>query len=229
MEIVLIAGLWLDATAWDPVTRELERLGHRPIPVTLPGQGDGSSSATLQDQVDAVTRAVQEATAPVMVVGHSAACSLAWAATDAQPEKVSATVMIGGFPAADGQTYADFFPVTAGAVPFPGWEPFAGPDSADLDQAMRKRIAESAHPVPEAVTRGVMRLRDERRFGVPVVLVCTEYTPAEAREWLEAGQMPELSRAERVDYVGLDSGHWPMFSQPVQLAQILAALTAARA
>jgi len=218
-----IAGLWLDATAWDPVARELERLGHRPIPVMLPGQGDCSSSATLQDQVDAVNRAVHEAAAPVTVVGHSAACSLAWAATDAHPDKVNTTVMIGGFPAADGQTYADFFPVTGGTVPFPGWEPFAGPDSADLDQATRDRIAESAHPVPEAVTRGLMRLRDERRYCVPVVLVCPEYTPAQARERLEAGQMPELSRVEQIDYVDLDSGHWPMFSQPVQLAQILAA------
>jgi len=28
MDIVLIAGMWLDATAWEDVVPELERLGH---------------------------------------------------------------------------------------------------------------------------------------------------------------------------------------------------------
>ena len=42
MDIVLIAGLWLDGSAWDDVVPELEQLGHRGIPLTLPGQGDGA-------------------------------------------------------------------------------------------------------------------------------------------------------------------------------------------
>ena len=58
MEIVLIAGLWLDGSAWDDVVPALEALGHRPVPLTLPGQGDGSTSATLDDQVAAVLAAV---------------------------------------------------------------------------------------------------------------------------------------------------------------------------
>ena len=47
MDIVLIAGLWLDGSAWDDVLPELERLGHRGIPVTLPGQGDGATFVNL--------------------------------------------------------------------------------------------------------------------------------------------------------------------------------------
>jgi len=54
MDILLIAGLWLDGSAWDSVVPALESLGHRPVPLTLPGQGDGSASATLGDQVAAV-------------------------------------------------------------------------------------------------------------------------------------------------------------------------------
>jgi hypothetical protein len=56
MDVILIAGLWLDGSAWTEVASELERLGHRPIPVTLPGQGAGSPAATLDDQVAAVAR-----------------------------------------------------------------------------------------------------------------------------------------------------------------------------
>lgn len=70
MDIVLIAGMWLDATAWDDVVPELERLGHRPVAVTLPGQGDGDTTGTYADQVAAVPAAVDAADGPALVVGH---------------------------------------------------------------------------------------------------------------------------------------------------------------
>src|SRR6266702_3553474 len=63
MDILLIAGLWLDGSAWDDVVPTLEALGHRPMPLTLPGQGDGSASATLGDQVAAVLAAVDSSSA----------------------------------------------------------------------------------------------------------------------------------------------------------------------
>ena len=102
MDVLLIAGLWLDGSAWDEVVPALVRLGHRPVPLTLPGQGDGSTSATLDDQLAAVLAAVDAATDRLMVVGHSAACTLAWLAADRRPEKVAKVVLIGDFPFADG-------------------------------------------------------------------------------------------------------------------------------
>ncbi len=177
MDILLIAGLWLDGSAWDDVAPALAELGHRPVPLTLPGQGDGSASATLDDQVAAVLAAVNAAADKPMVVGHSAACSLAWLAADARPEKLAKIAFIGGFPSADGERYADMFEPQDGVVPFPGWEPFEGPDSADLDEEARRSFASAAIHVPEGVTKGVVRLWDERRFDVPVLIVCPEFTP----------------------------------------------------
>ena len=226
MDILLVAGLWLDGSAWDDVASALEPLGHRPVPLTLPGQGDGSASATLDDQVAAVLAAVDSASGKPMVVGHSAACTLAWLAADARPEQVAKVVLIGGFPSVDGESYAEFFELKDGVMPFPGWGPFEGPDAADLDEEARRTIASGAIPVPEGVAKGVVRLADERRFDVPVVLVCPEFTPAQAREWIEAGDVPELARAKHLDFVDIDSGHWPMVSKPIELARHLAAAAA---
>jgi pimeloyl-ACP methyl ester carboxylesterase len=222
MDILLIGGLWLDGSAWDDVVPELESLGHRPVPITLPGQGDGSTSATLDDQVAAVLAAVDAASGRPLVVGHSAACTLAWLAADARPERVAGVVLVGGFTWDDGKLYADLFEITDGVMPFPGWGPFEGPDSADLSEAARNAMASAAVPVPEGVARGVVRLADERRFDVPVTVVCPEFTPAQAQEWIDAGDVPELARAKHVDLVDLDSGHWPMFTRPAELARLLA-------
>ncbi|BET52599.1 alpha/beta hydrolase [Kitasatospora aureofaciens] len=223
MDILLIGGLWLDGSAWDRVATELESLGHRPVALTLPGQGDKAVTATLDDQVAAVLAAVDAAPGKPLVVGHSAACALAWLAADRRPERLAKVALIGGIPAPDGQPYADFFEVRDGAMPFPGWEPFQGPDAADLDEAARAGLAAAAIPVPEGVARGVVRLTDERRFEVPVVVVCPEFTPAQARKWIDGGDVPELARARRVDFADIDSGHWPMISRPVELARVLAA------
>ena len=219
MDILLIAGLWLDGSAWDGVAAELRSHGHRPVPVTLPVH----VSATLDDQVAAVLAAVDEASAKPVVVGHSAAATLAWLAADARPGKIAKVVFIGGFPAADGRPYADFFELRDGVMPFPGWEPFEGPDSADLDEEARRAFAAAAIPAPGGVATGIVRLTDERRFDVPVAVVCPEFTPAQAKEWIDAGDLPELARVKHVDLVDLDSGHWPTHTKPTELARLLAA------
>jgi pimeloyl-ACP methyl ester carboxylesterase len=222
MDYLLIAGLWLDGSAWDAVVPQLAALGHQAVPLTLPGQGAPPAMATLADQHAAVVAAVDAAAGRVVIVGHSAACTLAWMAADARPDKVARVELIGGFPSADGDAYASFFEVTDGVMPFPGWGPFDGPDSADLDEDQRRSIAAAAIPVPEAVANGIVHLHDERRFEVPVTLICPEFSPAQAREWIDGGEVPELSRAKDVEYTDIESGHWPMFTRPAELARMLA-------
>ncbi|MGP3969866.1 alpha/beta fold hydrolase [Streptomyces sp. 6N223] len=226
MDILLIGGLWLAGPVWDDVASALRAFGHRPVPLTLPGQGDGSASATLDDQLEAVLAAVDAAPEKPLVVGHSAACTLAWLAADRRPERLAGVALVGGFPSADGETYADFFELVDGVMPFPGWGPFEGPDSADLDAEARRMFEAAAVPVPAGVAKGVVRLADVRRFDVPVLLVCPEYTPAQAREWIDAGDVPELAQAKHVEYADIPSGHWPMVTQPDELARLLAAAAA---
>lgn len=224
MYIVLIAGLWLDGSAWDDVVPALEAFGHRAVPLTLPGQGDGggSASVTLEDQVATVLAAVDSAPEKPVVVAHSAASTLAWLAADARPQQVAKVVMIGGFPQVDGKPYAEGYEFEDGVLPFPGWDTFEGPDSADLDEEARQRFESAAIPVPESVASGVVRLTDDRRFDVPVLLVCPEFTAVQAREWIDGGYVPELAMAKHLELIDIDSGHWPMFTEPIELARLLA-------
>src|SRR4029450_8900639 len=108
-DILLIAGLWLDGSAWNDVVSELEALGHRPVALTLPAH----RSATLDDQVAAVLAAVDASPGRPLVVGHSAAATLAWLAADARPDTVAKGVLIGGFPAAERAALARVFVATA--------------------------------------------------------------------------------------------------------------------
>ena len=102
-----------------------------------------------------------------------------------------------------------------------GWEKFEGPDSDDMSAELKASVAAGAIAVPAAVTQGTIHLTDERRYDVPVTMVCPVYTPAQATEWMESGDIPELARSANVDFVDIDSGHWPMFTQPATLAALL--------
>lgn len=221
MDIILIPGLWLRGDSWSGVEVELARMGHRVHALTLPGQDDFRSDATLQDQLDLVVSAVDRADSPALVVGHSAASTLAWMAADTRPETVAGVVMVGGMTVGHGKPYANFFPVEEGQMSFPGWEAFRETDTADLGEHQRRRIETEATPVSEDVCLATAQLSDVRRFDVPVVVVCAGYSPAEVREWIDEGHVPELTAAKRVTLINIDAGHWPMLTQPGELATII--------
>jgi hypothetical protein len=67
----------------------------------------------------------------------------------------------------------------------------------------------------------VVSLTDERRYDIPVMLICPEFSAEQARGWIAGGQVPELAKAANVSYIDIDSGQWPMFTAPAELAGIL--------
>ncbi len=224
MELILIAGLWLKSRVWNEVVTELAAAGVKATALELPGVDDDSDTATLEDQLQAALRAMSRAEQPVVLVGHSAACTLAWLAADRAPDRVARVVMIGGVPGREGGPYADFFEPVDGLMPFPGWEHFEGPDARDLDQSARANLESQMRPVPAGVSRATVEYSDERRLEVPVTLVCPEFSVEDAQAWLAAGDIPELTPVRDVTFVDIDSGHWPMTSKPAGLARLLTAL-----
>ena len=230
MDIVLIPGLWLDASSWDRVLPTIEAAGHRPVPLTLPGlesRDADRSSVTLQDCVDAVVRAIDAADGPVVLVGHSMGAGLASVVVDSRPDAVARVLYVGGFPARDGEPLGAGFSAVDGEVPLPDLADFDEADLRDLDEAALADFAARAVPSPAGLLHDVVHLTDERRYDVPAVAVCPEYTSEQLRSWVAEGEdsVQELTRIRHLDYVDVPTGHWPQLTRPRDLAQaILAAV-----
>lgn len=225
-DIVLVPGLWLDGTTWEAVVPVLERAGHRAFPHTPPGlhaQDTDCSGIGLQDHVDAVVESLDAAAAPVVLVGHSIGAGVVHAAADARPDRVARLVLIGGFPGSDGSPLAEGFATEGADLPFPGWDAMDDADVRDLDDAARAAVEAGMRPSPARLMTDVLHLTDDRRHQVPVTLICPEFTPDQARAWVASGDVPELAAAADVEYVDLDSGHWPQVTRPDELAALIAA------
>jgi pimeloyl-ACP methyl ester carboxylesterase len=228
-DIILIPGLWLDGSSWEQVVPGLEQAGHRTHALTLPGMEarDADRSAiTLGDHVAAVVGAIDSvdpAGGKVILVGHSAGSGIAHAAVNARPDRVERAVYVGGFPTGDGSAIADGFPAANGEVPLPDWPEFDDADLVGLDDEARARFRERAIPSPEHVTTDLQRLSDERRYDVPVTVICPEFTSQMLKEWIEKDMAPvrELAKIRDVTYVDLPTGHWPQFTRPADLARAI--------
>lgn len=183
--LILIPGLWLDASSWDKVVPTLEQAGHRTHPLTLPGMETDEadrSQVGLRDHIDAVIEAIDEVAGSgtdsddhnegkVVLVGHSAGCGIAHAAVDARPERVVRAVYIGGSPIGDGDTLAES-PAEDGQVPLPDWSAFEDAELVDLGDRARGRVPRARDPVtragaqrrPAALRRATLRRARDRHL-----------------------------------------------------------------
>ena len=205
----------------------LHAAGHRPRPLTMPGVGEPASASAgigIDDWVAEVVRAVDAAAEPVVLVGHSGGGNVVWGAADARPDRVRRLVFVDTVPPPSGQGISEFT-VVDGVIPFPGWDSFDAPDVADLDDAVRARVAPLLGSVPARVPTDPLILTDQRRYDVPVTLLMGALTKDELEGYLAHwGAYGEEYRAiHDAEVVRIGSGHWPQFSVPERLAELLVA------
>jgi len=228
MDIILIPGLWLDATSWNAVLPALTAAGHRVHPLTLPGVGESAEASAdigIADWVDAAVQKIDEIGADrVVVVGHSGGGNVAWGAADARPDRVARVIFVDTVPPAPGQGISEF-EVADGVIPFPGWDYFPDRDVFDLDEEIRARTAPLAHSVPLRVPTDALTLYSSARFRVPVTLLMGDMdraaVEAELDQW--GAYADEFRAIGSSDVVRIGSGHWPQFSVPERLGDLIAA------
>lgn len=232
MEIVLVPGFWLNASAWERVTPAIEAVGHHTHPLTLPGLESVAaprSGIGVTEQVAAITAAVDAVGDPsardVVLVGHSGGGPLANAALDARPERVSRIVFVDSAPLAPGEVIPSGLTPVDGEVPLPDWDDFEDEDLVGLNDALRAEFRSRAVPEPGDVVTGAIDLHDDaRRRAVPATVIACEFPEADLRRWVAAGEdfCRELGALERYDVVELPTGHWPMFTRPEELGAAIA-------
>jgi pimeloyl-ACP methyl ester carboxylesterase len=236
MDIILVPGFWLNASAWDAVTPPLTAAGHTVHPVTLPGMGsvdEDRSGIGLEDHVEAVAAAVDalEGDAEVVLVGHSGAGAVIHAVADRRPGRIARNIYVDALPLGHGGVINDELPVVDGEVPLPDWTVFDEPDLVGLDDDLRARFRAAAIPTPVRVATDPVRLGDERRYDVPSTIIACEAfegfdSPSSMyRHFIGAGSpyTAELAALRDYEIVDLPTGHWPMFTRPVELGEAIAA------
>lgn len=225
MDIILIPGLWLDASSWDDVLPTLERAGHRVHPLTMPGLGAPAAESAdigIADWVEAAVAAVDSLPGAAVVIGHSGGGNVAWGVADARPDRVSRVIFVDTAPPASGFGISEF-EVVDGVVPFPGWDFFPDEDVSDLDEATRTRTAPLARSVPARVPTDPITLGDTARHRVPVTLLMGGLDRAGVDEMMTEWPpfAEEFQAIDDVDVATIGSGHWPQFSVPERLGELI--------
>ena len=227
--IVLIAGHWLGAWAWDEVLEHLT--ASRSVAVTLPGlDGDDPHRAakTLDDQVAAVlevfARLGVSEDQPAVIVAHSGANFPVSLVLDRHPGLVQRVVWVDSGPLSAGSAFAPDFPDGVEGLPLPSFDVLAQQASLEgLSAEALERFRARAMPQPGPVLRQPVELMNDARRKVRTTLVCCSIPGAQVMELARAGHavFAEVANIEHLDVVDLPTGHWPMWSRPRDLAEAI--------
>ncbi|MFB7373550.1 alpha/beta fold hydrolase [Streptomyces sp. NPDC056222] len=224
-EYVLVAGTWLGAWAWDAVVPELRAGGHGAHAVTLSGlaerQGVAAGQQThVADIVDVVERLDLR---DVVLVGHSYGGIPVGQAAERIGDRLARVVFVDSNVPTDGGSFVTAWPdgraMVEGSIAENGgfWAPLGAADYAGqgLDDAQIARIVGGSTPHPGA------SLTEPAELARPLGELSATYIKCLLDGAEPNDDVAALLKSERWELVRMDTGHWPMFSQPHELARIL--------
>jgi pimeloyl-ACP methyl ester carboxylesterase len=221
--IVLVPGFWLGAWAWDEVATALRADGHDVTALTLPGLESPDadrSTITMSDHVDAICEAVKAAEAPVVLAVHSGTGFAGYAASDRVPEQIAAMVYVDSAPGI-GAMNAGFDGVD---MPLPPPEELAEDENLDgLSEEQLETFRQRAIPQPGGVLREGADLTNDARRDIPSTIICTGFPSEKVKEAVEQGYawLGGITELRDITWVDLPTSHWPMWSRPQELADII--------
>ncbi|WP_221586188.1 alpha/beta fold hydrolase [Microbacterium sp. G2-8] len=226
MDVILIAGFWLDGSSWRGQVPALEDAGHRVHTPTLPGYAPGDSTDVgLADHVRAIVELIDDIDGSVVLVGHSGGGAVAWGATDARPDRVARVIGVDAFPPPAGFAINEDLPEVDGLVPFPADRAtyFDDAEFQDFTDDQLGDFIAHAIPVPARVAKDPLALSDEARWHVPFTIIATAFPVAMMEKLIEEGHpmTAELIELDELAVIELPTSHWPQLTRPDDLAQIL--------
>ncbi|MFF1721237.1 alpha/beta fold hydrolase [Streptomyces sviceus] len=226
---VLVAGARLGASAWHEVAAELRAAGHQPHPLTLSGLAERRGAPVgrqthVRDVVDQVERLdLRE----VVLVGHSYAGVPVGQAAERIGDRLARVVFVDSSVPVDGESFLSGWPsdqVRKEIEENDGFWPLVGAayyaDQGLTDEQIA-RIIQCSSPHPGAT------LTEPAVLTRPLGELPATYIKCLLDDEEPMPVVAELLKSEHWELVEMDTGHWPMFSQPVELARILAEVGAA--
>ncbi len=245
---VLVPGMWLGGWAWQEVTEPLRAAGHSVYPVTLTGLGErvhlGGPQVNLDTHIADVVNLLRfEDLHDVILAGHSYAGNVIAGVADQIPERIARLVYVDTWPFPDGVAQIDTNPPEARQaleqqvatqgdgwrLPMPSWEELdQGNELRGLGESERRRMRERAVDHPFGSTTQAVHLKNPARDRLPKTAIWCSLT-AEEVEGLIAAYPAMCSELAKPGWqvVELPTGHWPMFSRPRELAELLEGLAQA--
>lgn len=222
--IILVPGFWLGAWAWDEVVGILRAEGHDVHALTLPGLESvdaDRSGIQLSDHVDAICAAVEAAPSPVVLAVHSGSGFSGYAASDRCPEKIAAMVYVDTAP---GVSPMD--PGFEGSDKPLDWKEIQAEENLDgLTEEQLQRFRQRAIPQPGGTLHERIPLTNDARRDIPSTIVCTSYSSEAYKKYASEQNMAWLAgirELKQITWVDLPTSHWPMWSRPRDLAEIIA-------
>ncbi|WP_458781855.1 alpha/beta fold hydrolase [Arthrobacter sp. D3-16] len=226
--IILIAGHWLGAWAWDEVLEHLQTDHPRAIAMTLPGldaHDPERATKTLDAQAEAILDVMtQHGHQPAILVAHSGANAPVSLVMDRYPELVHRVVWVDSGPVATGSVFAPDLPKELEELPLPPFDILAQQASLEgLSAEVLQQFRARAVPEPGPVLRQPIELTNDARRKVRTTLICCSIPSAQLLELAQTGHpmFTEVANLEHLDVIDLLTGHWPMWSNPRGLAKAI--------
>jgi pimeloyl-ACP methyl ester carboxylesterase len=245
--LVLVPGAWLGGWAWRDVARRLRGLGHEVHAVTLTGLGERVHLAS--DQIDLETHITDvvnvldfETLDDVVLVGHSYGGVVVTGVADRRAERLSAVVYVDTRPLPSGTAVADVQPPElrerqqrdveerggGWRWPLVDRETLASGifgSAAGLAEQDFRALEQRGTAQPYATLTTPLELANERPPEVRRVgVLCTAggLDLALLRSLIAQGDPRAAVLADNDwELHELPTGHWPMFSMPDELANLL--------
>ncbi len=229
-KFILIPGAWLGGWAWKDVTALLEKKGHSAYPVTLTGMGERVHLLTKDVGMESATQDVLNVIRfneldEFVLVGHSFAGKVAAAVADRAHQKVRNVIYLDAFrpervrePQGGFDPSREFGPPPQGSYGIPLTDETIGRIGPDVKGPGLKRMKALATPWPIKLASDPITLTGNYDGVKEAYVFCT--LSGDPVDEIVAGKWGKLDGPHKV----IETGHWPMITNPAGLADDLIAL-----
>ncbi len=235
---VLVHGGFVGGWCWEKLVPLLKEAGHRVEAPDLPGSGDDNTpipEVSLQAYADRISEVLDAQPEPVVLVGQSSGGVAVSQAAEQRPDKIHMLVYVGAYLLRDGETLLSVGENDTESLVLANLVMSEDGSSATIrEDAIREGLL--ADCSDEDVERAKARFEpgalapiatpvslSEENYGrIPRVYIETLKDRA-ISPWLQK-EMYERVPCQKV--ISMDTGHWPFYSAPEELAGHLTSLLA---